>query len=164
MDWNYMVSGQRQAILRATFFWNNLLKNILFLAWFQSTSTFTIPSSILLLVCLLSTTSEAAPKVRPRFIAIPLEDVQLVEVEDIPGTKLPSTASHMRAPRDVNAHLRGNQGTGNEDAARIERQAGHDHHHHEYVDFGAHTGHHGSFGWYADFPVQDPGHWSDKKN
>lgn len=24
---------------------------------------------------------------------------------------------------------------------------------HEYVDYGAHTGHHGSFGWYADFPV-----------
>lgn len=24
----------------------------------------------------------------------------------------------------------------------------------EYVDYGAHTGHHGAFGWYADFPVQ----------
>lgn len=24
---------------------------------------------------------------------------------------------------------------------------------HEYVDYGAHTGHHGAFGWYADFPV-----------
>ncbi len=22
-----------------------------------------------------------------------------------------------------------------------------------YVDYGAHTGHHGAFGWYADFPV-----------
>ncbi|CAG9863511.1 unnamed protein product [Phyllotreta striolata] len=25
--------------------------------------------------------------------------------------------------------------------------------HHEVVDFGAHTGDHGAFGWYADFPV-----------
>ncbi|KAF5270678.1 hypothetical protein FQA39_LY01416 [Lamprigera yunnana] len=38
-----------------------------------------------------------------------------------------------------------------EPAARLERQAGG--HHHDAVDFGAHTGHKGSFGWYADFPV-----------
>ncbi|XP_022822942.1 histone acetyltransferase KAT6A-like isoform X2 [Spodoptera litura] len=25
----------------------------------------------------------------------------------------------------------------------------------EYVDFGAHTGDHGSFGWYADYPVNN---------
>lgn len=28
-----------------------------------------------------------------------------------------------------------------------------EHHDDETVDFGAHTGEHGSFGWYADFPV-----------
>lgn len=38
------------------------------------------------------------------------------------------------------------------DAARVQRQAGGEHHH-DVVDFGAHTGHHGAFGWYADFPV-----------
>lgn len=34
---------------------------------------------------------------------------------------------------------------------RAQRQAGHGHH--DVVDFGAHTGDHGAFGWYADFPV-----------
>lgn len=40
---------------------------------------------------------------------------------------------------------------------RLERHAHHDdhhgHHNAEVVDFGAHTGEKGSFGWYADFPV-----------
>lgn len=35
-------------------------------------------------------------------------------------------------------------------SSRIQRQAGG---HHDVVDFGAHTGHHGAFGWYADYPV-----------
>ncbi|KAL1497624.1 hypothetical protein ABEB36_008553 [Hypothenemus hampei] len=29
----------------------------------------------------------------------------------------------------------------------------HHHHHHDAVDFGAHTGEHGSFGWHAHYPV-----------
>lgn len=44
---------------------------------------------------------------------------------------------------------------------RLERHAPHHeelhhapiHSHSDVVDFGAHTGDHGSFGWYADFPV-----------
>ncbi|XP_074027634.1 uncharacterized protein [Leptinotarsa decemlineata] len=36
---------------------------------------------------------------------------------------------------------------------RAQRQAGGGGHHHDVVDFGAHTGDHGAFGWYADFPV-----------
>lgn len=36
---------------------------------------------------------------------------------------------------------------------RLERQAGGGGGHHDAVDFGAHTGDHGAFGWYADFPV-----------
>lgn len=35
---------------------------------------------------------------------------------------------------------------------RPQRQAG-GHDHHDVVDFGAHTGDHGAFGWYADYPV-----------
>lgn len=35
---------------------------------------------------------------------------------------------------------------------RAQRQAG-GHNHHDVVDFGAHTGDHGAFGWYADYPV-----------
>lgn len=39
-------------------------------------------------------------------------------------------------------------------AARPQRQAGGGGgDHHDVVDYGAHTGHHGAFGWYADFPV-----------
>lgn len=37
-------------------------------------------------------------------------------------------------------------------ATRQQRQAGGGDHH-DVVDFGAHTGDHGAFGWYADFPV-----------
>lgn len=42
------------------------------------------------------------------------------------------------------------------DASRVQRQAGGGGHH-DVVDFGAHTGHHGAFGWYADFPVHSSG-------
>nr|XP_032519144.1 uncharacterized protein LOC116771404 [Danaus plexippus plexippus] len=28
----------------------------------------------------------------------------------------------------------------------------------EYVDFGAHTGDNGAFGWYADYPINNQGH------
>ncbi|XP_044253321.1 uncharacterized protein LOC123004229 [Tribolium madens] len=44
-----------------------------------------------------------------------------------------------------------------ESVLRAQRQAG-GHHHHDSVDFGAHKGEHGSFGWYADFPVHGHGH------
>lgn len=33
------------------------------------------------------------------------------------------------------------------------RQQRHADDHHDIVDFGAHTGEKGSFGWYADYPV-----------
>ncbi|KAG5873246.1 hypothetical protein JTB14_009551 [Gonioctena quinquepunctata] len=42
---------------------------------------------------------------------------------------------------------------------RAQRQAGGGGgHHHDSVDFGAHTGDHGAFGWYADFPVHHGGY------
>ncbi|KAK9888089.1 hypothetical protein WA026_000366 [Henosepilachna vigintioctopunctata] len=40
------------------------------------------------------------------------------------------------------------------DNTRSERQAP-IHDHHDAVDFGGHKGDHGSFGWYADFPIFD---------
>lgn len=41
-----------------------------------------------------------------------------------------------------------------EESSRLERHVDDGHHHdHDVVDFGAHTGDHGAFGWYADFPV-----------
>lgn len=42
----------------------------------------------------------------------------------------------------------------NEHFVRAQRQSGGGGgDHHDVVDYGAHTGHHGAFGWYADFPV-----------
>lgn len=49
------------------------------------------------------------------------------------------------------------QNQANEQGPRLERQADGGHHH-DVVDFGAHTGDHGAFGWYADFPVHSSGH------
>ncbi|XP_075221867.1 uncharacterized protein LOC142324773 [Lycorma delicatula] len=92
---------------------------------------------------------DSVPRSRPRFIAIPLEDVQLVEVEDLPNSNSKATTNVVRVPRGAQEKSQVDP-----DAGRFERQAANDHHHHEYVDFGAHTGHKGSFGWYADFPVQ----------
>ncbi|XP_050515760.1 uncharacterized protein LOC126890679 isoform X2 [Diabrotica virgifera virgifera] len=40
----------------------------------------------------------------------------------------------------------------NPSSIRAQRQAAGGSHH-DAVDFGAHTGDHGAFGWYADFPV-----------
>ncbi|XP_046673774.1 uncharacterized protein LOC124362924 isoform X2 [Homalodisca vitripennis] len=67
---------------------------------------------------------------RPRFLLIP------VEVQE----------SSLRVAREA-------WSPGKDDTeGRVERQA-QDHGHHDHVDYGAHTGHHGAFGWYADFPV-----------
>ncbi|XP_049771719.1 uncharacterized protein LOC126148531 [Schistocerca cancellata] len=100
-------------------------------------------------------TALASASAYPRFLAIPLDgeaDIALLE----------EAGAAARAPRAAPALP--------EEAARVERGAHHHlggggggggdggHHHGDYVDFGAHTGHHGAFGWYADFPVITHGH------
>ncbi|PSN31643.1 hypothetical protein C0J52_20490 [Blattella germanica] len=89
---------------------------------------------------------------RPRYIAIPLDDVQFIEVADFstPLVRVSRQAAFQRSATDVEAeetgrfqrgiHGGGGGGGGGGDG-------------HDYVDYGAHTGHHGAFGWYADFPV-----------
>ena len=81
---------------------------------------------------------------RPRYIAIPLDDVQFIEVADY-STPL------VRAPRQAGFHQREAEADG-EESSRFQRGT-HGGDGHDYVDYGAHTGHHGAFGWYADFPV-----------
>ncbi|XP_067003156.1 uncharacterized protein [Anabrus simplex] len=95
-------------------------------------------------VLLLVAVCVVAVSARPRFLAIPLEDIELVEVADFGSAPL------VRVARQVAKELE------DRDGGRFERGA----HHgggggdgHDYVDYGAHTGHHGAFGWYADFPV-----------
>lgn len=94
----------------------------------------------------------AIASARPRFIAIPLDDVQFVEVADFsaPLIRVARQAGFQSRDAEIDA----------EESARVQRGAhggdghGHGHGHgHDYVDYGAHTGHHGAFGWYADFPV-----------
>lgn len=67
-----------------------------------------------------------------RYIAIPIEDS--IDVNDL---------TRLRIPREVEAIgvIRGPRDASQSDTGG------------EYVDFGAHTGARGSYGWYADFPV-----------
>ncbi|XP_054266215.1 uncharacterized protein LOC128988694 [Macrosteles quadrilineatus] len=80
---------------------------------------------------------------RPRYIVIPLDDTEVVE-----GGWGPVRRAD-RVARQAWLGETGDQAP--EQDGRVERQA---HGHHEHVDYGAHTGHHGAFGWYADFPVK----------
>lgn len=134
---------------------------------------------------------------RPRrFVAVPLEDVQLIrEVRHAPAPPPPSPPrlhnhrhhsmhrnhqpAHGPAPApglgpdppyeepqpeatydaEGVAYNQGNFAPEPEESRnRYERQSGGGGDDHEYVDYGAHTGHHGAFGWYADFPVISKGH------
>ena len=128
-----------------------------------------------------------------RFVAVPIEDVQLIrEVRHAPAPPPPQPPprhnnhrqysnhrNHQPGPMSgpapdppydepqpqaatyVGEYEQGNLAPEPEEARnRYERQSGgggggEDH---EYVDYGAHTGHHGAFGWYADFPVITKGH------
>lgn len=87
----------------------------------------------------------AIASARPRFIAIPLDDVQFVEVADF-------SAPLIRVARQTGFQSRDAE-IDAEESARVQRGAHGGDHGHDYVDYGAHTGHHGAFGWYADFPV-----------
>nr|CAD7447087.1 unnamed protein product [Timema bartmani] len=110
----------------------------------------------------------ALASARPRFLAIPLDDVEVVEVADYaepgryrreaPGGQegweviemVPQTR-FARQIKDADLEVQ-------EEGGRFQRGAhggggGGGGDGHDYVDYGAHTGHHGAFGWYADFPV-----------
>lgn len=96
---------------------------------------------------------------RPRFIAIPIEDVEFVEVSSPyrqhdyhrplvrvvrravhPYQQTPAERYEEPTPADTNRFERGAYGG--------DGGGGHD-----YVDYGAYTGGHGAFGWYTDHPV-----------
>ncbi|XP_014252747.1 uncharacterized protein LOC106668464 [Cimex lectularius] len=82
---------------------------------------------------------------RPRYIAIPIEDVEFLEMSTV-------SKPQFRIPREGQLHAV--QDFPQEQTPRdnrYQRQASGGHH--DHVDYGAHTGHHGSFGWYAEFPV-----------
>lgn len=88
------------------------------------------------------TASSATPRFyRPRYIAIPL-----AEAEELSARR---AVRQVYRPRTQETLQEWDQNAAQD--GRVERQA--HGHHHDHVDYGAHTGHHGAFGWYADFPV-----------
>ncbi|KAI9552737.1 hypothetical protein GHT06_020617 [Daphnia sinensis] len=99
-------------------------------------------ASKLILVTLCLAAVIAAASARPRFLAIPIEDIQFVSG---PSSFNPA---HHRVARQANTDhhepvpaASGGYPSGGSDA----------------VDYGAYTGSHGAFGWYSDHPVGNYG-------
>nr|XP_018913298.1 PREDICTED: uncharacterized protein LOC109041405 [Bemisia tabaci] len=85
-----------------------------------------------------------------QYLAVPWDHARPVRVSD-QGHGIFRAAP--RLPRTAEPQARVRQLPGPRfDPGRPERQA-HGHAKDEYVEFGAHTGHNGAFGWYADFPA-----------
>lgn len=92
-----------------------------------------LPSQMLFLlaVCCISLTTA-------RYAAVPVEDI--VDMSEL---------GRLRTPREVETlgAFRGlRDASSNEGVSSSERRG-------EYVDFGAHTGSRGAYGWHVDFPV-----------
>lgn len=108
----------------------------------------------------------ALANAKPRYIAIPLlHDFKIIEVDESLEDTRPRIVRQIpydgfeddrpkvvRQPVQQKQTLEGLEAESTGDNYRFERQAGGGDSH-EHVDYGAHTGHHGAFGWYADFPV-----------
>ncbi|XP_046587043.1 uncharacterized protein LOC124297613 isoform X2 [Neodiprion virginianus] len=86
---------------------------------------------------------------RSRYLAIPLDDVKIIELSSGIPSFMPRVARSAEAYVPVAVATLQNEEV--EPTPRIERAAAH---YLDYVDFGGHTGENGAFGWYADFPAQ----------
>lgn len=83
----------------------------------------------------------------PRYIAIPIDGVDVIELNPIS----PSSSSSSRLPRQAETYIPVTlQHEYEPQPSRNERA--HTAHILDYVDFGAHTGPNGAFSWYADYP------------
>merc|ERR1711915_656860 len=98
---------------------------------------------------------------RPRYLVIPLEDVDFgnsAAVQSFPVYRMPELARQARAAQEedsyqiapVQSPYDADTSASNAYAAPA---AGPDH-----VDYGAYTGGYGAFGWYTDHPVLLAGH------
>ncbi|XP_048513031.1 uncharacterized protein LOC105692529 [Athalia rosae] len=81
---------------------------------------------------------------RPRYLAIPLDDVEIIELSSLPRVSRHAESFIPVAVATVHAEEV-------EPSPRIERSTAT--HFMDFVDFGGHTGENGAFGWYADFPA-----------
>lgn len=118
----------------------------------HSNNIFTLSPSQIVCACILLAAAvvhiDARP--RPRYVAIPLNHhVQLFEVDDDFADQGQGQGQEYARVERRAAYAE--EQDNEEDASnRHERDA---HGSNDHVDYGAHTGHHGAFGWYADFPV-----------
>merc|ERR1719180_125260 len=109
----------------------------------------------------------AVSAARPRFLVIPLEDVEFQGMPNFPVYRMPAGLSRQaRAAQDedsyqnapyadapYDAQPRDPQASGSNAYSAPAAHAGPDH-----VDYGAYTGGYGAFGWYTDHPVLLTGH------
>lgn len=91
---------------------------------------------------------------RSRYITIPWDNIKILDLPEqyeLEQVTLPRLRRQILTSKSskMGAFHRGGQPFA--EASSQFEQANFDPH--KYVDYGAHTGHHGAFGWYADFPV-----------
>ncbi|XP_045023364.1 uncharacterized protein LOC123467555 [Daphnia magna] len=97
-------------------------------------------ASKLILVTLFFAAVVAAASARPRFLAIPIEDIEFLNgPAPYPGFQLPAH----RVRRDAQEP----------EPSPSARSGGNAYGGSDYVDYGAYTGGNGAFGWYSDHPV-----------
>ncbi|KAK2715049.1 uncharacterized protein LOC136038809 [Artemia franciscana] len=101
----------------------------------------------LVALCLLG--AVALSSARPRFVAIPIEDLQYLSFNGVPLQPYPQVNHRVRRaafPDDADVPIRPRSAGDSSYAAS--GYGGND-----YVDYGAYTGGYGAFGWYSDHPV-----------
>ncbi|XP_011302334.1 uncharacterized protein [Fopius arisanus] len=95
------------------------------------------------LCVLLLVTGVSMAAAGTRYIAIPIDGIDVIEVNPI----LPPAP---RYPRQTEAYLVSNQQETESQVPRIERSTAQIL---DYVDFGAQTGMNGAYSWYTDYPA-----------
>ena len=83
----------------------------------------------------------------PRYIAIPIDGVDVIELSPLPTS---SAGAGPRIARQTEAYLP--MAVHQQHASEFEQSRPATAHILDYVDFGAHTGPNGAFSWYADYP------------
>jgi hypothetical protein len=137
-----------------------------------------IPTKMKQIVLLFGLLVLGAVSARPRYLVIPIEDVEFMENMELPVYSMPQLHHRIRRQAPDEQQVSGNNGSPVfiEPAQRRDdgipafsipaeiRQAedaitagsnnyAHGSHGPDYVDYGAYTGGYGAFGWYSDHPV-----------
>merc|ERR1712141_482787 len=137
-----------------------------------------IPTKMKQIVLLFGLLALGAVSARPRYLVIPIEDVEFMENMELPVYSMPQLHHHIRRQAPDEQQISANNGSPVfiEPAQRRDdgipaysipaeiRQAedaitagsnnyAHGSHGPDYVDYGAYTGGYGAFGWYSDHPV-----------